>query len=97
MRVDEKTKEVLTTWPFSAIRRWAATLNSFVLVTDKFFTFVVKHVQINVGLFQDFGSYSQSTYSVQTPEGKAICRLISGYVDLLTRKHCSQHEVQRYY
>ena len=32
MRVDEKTKEVLKTWPFSSIRGWAATPTSLTLV-----------------------------------------------------------------
>lgn len=32
MRVDEKTKEVLKTWPIYTIRGWAATPNSFTLV-----------------------------------------------------------------
>ena len=32
MRVDEKTKEVLKTWPFTTIKGWAVTPTSFVLV-----------------------------------------------------------------
>ena len=34
MRVDEKTREVLKTWPFSIIKGWAATPGSFALVND---------------------------------------------------------------
>ena len=33
MRVDEKTKEVLKTWPFTVIRSWAATSLTFTLVS----------------------------------------------------------------
>ena len=33
MRVDEKTKEVLKTWPFTVIRSWAATSRTFTLVS----------------------------------------------------------------
>nr|VZI31552.1 unnamed protein product [Spirometra erinaceieuropaei] len=31
MRVDEKTKEILETWPLTRVRRWAATANLFTL------------------------------------------------------------------
>ncbi|XP_062512011.1 talin-like [Corticium candelabrum] len=31
MRVDERTKEVLKTWPLTTVRRWAASPNSFTL------------------------------------------------------------------
>ena len=31
MRVDEKTKEVIKSWPLSTVRRWAASPNSFTL------------------------------------------------------------------
>ncbi|XP_065063830.1 talin-like isoform X3 [Rhopilema esculentum] len=31
LRVDEKTKEVLKTWPLTTVRRWAASPNSFTL------------------------------------------------------------------
>ncbi|CAH8487481.1 unnamed protein product [Schistosoma turkestanicum] len=31
MRVDEKTKEIIETWPLTRIRRWAATANLFTL------------------------------------------------------------------
>ena len=31
MRVDERTKEVLKTWPLNTVRRWAASPNSFTL------------------------------------------------------------------
>eukprot|EP00117_Sycon_ciliatum_P001215 scpid5059/ scgid6971/ Talin-1 len=31
MRVDEKTKEVMKTWPLTTVRRWAASPNSFTL------------------------------------------------------------------
>lgn len=34
MRVDENTKEVLKTWPLTTVRRWAASPNSFTLVTS---------------------------------------------------------------
>ena len=34
MRVDENTKEVLKTWPLTTVRRWAASPNSFTLVSD---------------------------------------------------------------
>ena len=33
MRVDETTKEVLKTWPLTTVRRWAASPNSFTLVS----------------------------------------------------------------
>ena len=33
MRVDENTKEVLKTWPLTTVRRWAASPNSFTLVS----------------------------------------------------------------
>ena len=31
MRVDERTKEVMKTWPLTTVRRWAASPNSFTL------------------------------------------------------------------
>ena len=34
MRVDENTKEVLKTWPLTTVRRWAASPNSFTLVSS---------------------------------------------------------------
>lgn len=35
MRVDENTKEVLKTWPLTTVRRWAASPNSFTLVSSE--------------------------------------------------------------
>ena len=32
VRVDEKTKEIMKTWPLTTVRRWAASPNSFTLV-----------------------------------------------------------------
>ena len=32
LRVDEKTKQVIKTWPLTQVRRWAASPNSFTLV-----------------------------------------------------------------
>ena len=33
LRVDENTKEVLKAWPLTTVRRWAASPNSFTLVS----------------------------------------------------------------
>ena len=33
----------------------------------------------------DFGDYSESIYSVETTEGKAISQLISGYIDIIIK------------
>ena len=33
VRVDEKTKEIMKTWPLTTVRRWAASPNSFTLVS----------------------------------------------------------------
>ena len=33
LRVDENTKEVLKSWPLTTVRRWAASPNSFTLVS----------------------------------------------------------------
>ncbi|KAG1695569.1 Talin-1 [Nymphon striatum] len=65
LRLDEKTKEILKTWPLTTVKRWAASPNSFTL---------------------DFGDYSDSYYSVQTPEGEQISQLISGYIDIILKK-----------
>ena len=35
MRVDENSKDVLKTWPLTTIRRWAASPNSFTLVSGR--------------------------------------------------------------
>ena len=35
---------------------------------------------------QDFGDYSESFYSVQTPEGETISQLIAGYIDIIMQK-----------
>ncbi|GFT39672.1 talin-2 [Nephila pilipes] len=71
LRLDEKTKEILKTWPLTTVRRWAASPNSFTL---------------------DFGDYSDSYYSVQTPEGEQISQLIGGYIDIiLKRKQAKDH------
>lgn len=37
LRVDEKTKQVLKVWPLTQVRRWAASPNSFTLVSFLFF------------------------------------------------------------
>ena len=37
-------------------------------------------------VFQDFGDYSDSYYSVQTQEGEQISRLIAGYIDIILKK-----------
>ena len=37
-------------------------------------------------IFQDFGDYSDSYYSVQTMEGEQISQLISGYIDIILKK-----------
>ncbi len=37
-------------------------------------------------LFQDFGDYSDSYYSVQTTEGERISQLIAGYIDIILKK-----------
>ncbi|XP_074599773.1 talin-1-like [Brevipalpus obovatus] len=40
----------------------------------------------------DFGDYSDSYYSVQTPEGEQISQLIAGYIDIiLKRKKAKDH------
>lgn len=31
LRLDEKTKEILKTWPLTTVRRWAASPNTFTL------------------------------------------------------------------
>lgn len=33
VRVDEKTKEIMKHWPLTTVRRWAASPNSFTLVS----------------------------------------------------------------
>ena len=33
VRVDEKTKEIMKYWPLTTVRRWAASPNSFTLVS----------------------------------------------------------------
>ncbi|GFY46974.1 talin-2 [Trichonephila inaurata madagascariensis] len=41
---------------------------------------------------EDFGDYSDSYYSVQTPEGEQISQLIGGYIDIiLKRKQAKDH------
>ncbi|XP_018022014.1 talin-2 isoform X3 [Hyalella azteca] len=65
LRLDEKTKEIMKTWPLTTVRRWAASPNTFTL---------------------DFGDYSDSYYSVQTPEGEQISALIAGYIDIILKK-----------
>ena len=32
LRMDEKTKEIMKTWPLTTVKRWAASPNSFTLV-----------------------------------------------------------------
>ena len=32
---------------------------------------------------QDFGGYSDSSYTVQTTEGETISQLIAGYIDII--------------
>ncbi|XP_074035813.1 talin_middle and talin-RS domain-containing protein rhea isoform X1 [Leptinotarsa decemlineata] len=65
MRLDEKTKEILETWPLTQVRRWGASPNTFTL---------------------DFGDYSTSYYSVQTPDGEQIQQIIAGYIDIILKK-----------
>ncbi|KAI8930298.1 hypothetical protein BC831DRAFT_440033 [Entophlyctis helioformis] len=38
------------------------------------------------GFTLDFGEYSDSYYSVETPEGEQISRLISGYIDIIVKR-----------
>lgn len=40
LRVDEKTKQVLKVWPLTQVRRWAASPNSFTLVSFFLITFI---------------------------------------------------------
>ena len=40
VRVDEKTKEIMKTWPLTTVRRWAASPNSFTLVSHPTLTLV---------------------------------------------------------
>ena len=42
-------------------------------------------------LFQDFGDYSESFYSVQTTEGETISQLIAGYIDIIMQKKKPLH------
>lgn len=37
-------------------------------------------------LSQEFGEYSKSIYSVQTTEGDAISRMITGYIDIMLQR-----------
>ena len=47
----------------------------------------LKHWEDSANTFTlDFGDYSQSVYSVETTEGKAISQLISGYTDIIIKE-----------
>ncbi|KAJ7412997.1 hypothetical protein WISP_93590 [Willisornis vidua] len=41
-------------------------------------------------IFQDFGEYQESYYSVQTTEGEQISQLIAGYIDIILKKTSAQ-------
>ena len=84
LRLDEKTKEILKTWPLTTVRRWAASPNVFTL---------------DFGDYQVIGSISwlnllnskiiyfqDQYYSVQTTEGEQISALIAGYIDIILKR-----------
>lgn len=35
VRVDERTKDIIKTWPLTTVKRWAASPNSFTLVSER--------------------------------------------------------------
>ena len=54
LRLDEKTKEILKTWPLTTVRRWAASPNVFTLdfgdYQDQYYSvqvIFIKHVYCN--------------------------------------------------
>ena len=78
-RLDEKTKQIIKTWPLTTVRRWAAAPNVFTLdfgdYQDQYYS-----VQTTEGKdYQDQycpvqttegKDYQDQYYSVQTTEGK---------------------------
>ena len=49
LRLDEKTKEILKTWPLTTVRRWAASPNVFTL---DFGDYQDQYYSVQVGSFQ---------------------------------------------
>lgn len=46
LRLDEKTKEILKTWPLTTVRRWAASPNTFTLGKHFFLCFELQKARI---------------------------------------------------
>ena len=87
LRLDEKTKEILKTWPLTTVRRWAASPNVFTLDFGDY--------QVHVQMFMPKGTVHSFTpksfskdqyYSVQTTEGEQISALIAGYIDIILKR-----------
>jgi len=53
------------------------------MISQKSITFFLMFVCL---IWQDFGDYSDSYYSVQTTEGEQISQLIAGYIDIILKK-----------
>lgn len=73
IRMDVNTKEVLSEWKLSHLRRWVASTKRQVLRSNLSFTL-------------DMGDYETQYYQVETTEGEEIARLLSGYVEILVKK-----------
>ena len=84
LRLDEKTKEILKTWPLTTVRRWAASPNVFTL---DFGDYQVIGSISWLNLLNSKKIYFQDQYySVQTTEGEQISALIAGYIDIILKR-----------
>lgn len=83
MNVDRKTKTVLKSWPLEQLRRWTASPFTFNIVSSRISCHCY-HYTLQWTL-QDFGDYVDGYYSVQTPEGEKIKKLIGDYVDIILK------------
>ena len=64
VRVDEKTKEIMKTWPLTTVRRWAASPNSFTLVGTE--------IRVSVFGVSSRVGFEQSCSATEASEGLEI-------------------------
>ena len=85
LRLDEKTKEILKTWPLTTVRRWAASPNVFTL---DFGDYQVRCLCLEgtVHMITLIFFLKDQYYSVQTTEGEQISALIAGYIDIILKR-----------
>lgn len=74
LRLDEKTKEVLQTWPLTTVRRWCASPNTFTLdfgdYSDQYYSVQTTEAE---HILQVISSYMINGLGTRTQECRLCC------------------------